>query len=41
MKYNGDTVYVKGYNDTFKITIYENNNIIYPLLKYFHYLYVL
>lgn len=27
--YNGDTVYVKGYNDTFKITIYENNNMQY------------
>ena len=24
--FNGDTVYVQGYNDTFKITIYENNH---------------
>ena len=22
---NGDTVYVEGYNDTFKVTVYENN----------------
>jgi hypothetical protein len=22
---NGDTIYVEGYNDTFKATIYENN----------------
>ena len=22
--YNGDTVYVEGYNDTFKVTIYDN-----------------
>ena len=24
--YNGDTVYVEGYNDAFKITIYENSS---------------
>ena len=22
--YNGDTVYVEGYNDTFNVTMYEN-----------------
>jgi len=27
--YNGDTVYVEGYNDAFKVTIYENNNMQY------------
>jgi hypothetical protein len=27
--YNGDTVYVEGYNDAFKATVYENNNIRY------------
>ena len=27
--YNGDTVYVEGYNDAFKATVYENNNIQY------------
>lgn len=27
--YSGDTIYVQGYNDTFKVTIYENNNIQY------------
>ncbi len=27
--YNGDVVYVQGYDDTFKITIYENNSIQY------------
>lgn len=31
--YNGDTVYVEGYNDAFKATIYENN-----LLRYIPYL---
>ena len=31
--YNGDTVYVEGYNDAFKATIYENNSMRYiPLL---------
>ena len=23
--YNGDVVYVEGYNDAFKVTIYDNN----------------
>ena len=23
--FNGDNVYVEGYNDTFKVTVYENN----------------
>lgn len=27
--YNGDTVYVEGYDDTFKITMYDNNTIRY------------
>lgn len=27
--YNGDIVYVEGYNDTFKATIYENSNFQY------------
>ena len=27
--YNGDTVYVEGYNDTFKATIYENGSFQY------------
>ena len=27
--YNGDNVYVEGYNDIFNATIYENNNIQY------------
>tara|TARA_B100001769_G_C22104586_1_gene596606 strand:- start:823 stop:1431 length:609 start_codon:yes stop_codon:yes gene_type:complete len=27
--YNGDTVYVEGYNDAFKVTMYENNNMQY------------
>ena len=27
--YNGDTVYVEGYNDAFKITMYENNTMQY------------
>ena len=27
--FNGDTVYVEGYNDAFKITIYENDTIKY------------
>jgi len=27
--YNGDTVYVEGYNDAFKVTIYDNSNIQY------------
>ena len=27
--YNGDTVYVEGYNDIFKATIYENNRFNY------------
>ena len=31
--YNGDTVYVEGYNDSFQITMYENNSIKYiPVL---------
>ena len=31
--YNGDTVYVEGYNDAFQITMYENNSIKYiPVL---------
>ena len=31
--YNGDTVYVEGYNDLFKVTIYDNN-----VMKYIPYL---
>ena len=27
--FNGDTVYVEGYNEPFKVTIYENNTIKY------------
>ena len=27
--YNGDTVYVEGYNDAFKVTLYENNTMQY------------
>ena len=27
--YNGDTIYVQGYNDAFKATIYENNSLKY------------
>ena len=27
--YNGDTVYVEGYNDTFNVTMYENNSLQY------------
>ena len=27
--YNGDTVYVEGYNDAFKVTMYENNTMQY------------
>lgn len=27
--FNGDTVYVEGYNDAFKVTIYENNSPTY------------
>jgi len=27
--YNGDNVYVEGYNDAFKVTIYENNTPAY------------
>ena len=27
--YNGDTIYVEGYNDAFKVTIYENDTIKY------------
>lgn len=31
--YNGDTVYVEGYNDAFKVTMYDNNTIRYiPIL---------
>jgi hypothetical protein len=31
--YNGDILYVEGYNDTFRATIYDNNNFQYiPLL---------
>ena len=31
--YNGDTVYVEGYNDAFKVTMYDNNTIRYiPVL---------
>ena len=31
--YNGDVVYVEGYNDTFSATIYENNSLRYiPVL---------
>jgi hypothetical protein len=26
---SGDTVYVKGYNDRFRVTVYENNNLQY------------
>ena len=26
---NGDTVYVEGYNDAFKVTSYDNNSIRY------------
>ena len=32
--YNGDIVYVEGYNDTFKVTVYENN-----VMRYLPYLY--
>jgi hypothetical protein len=27
--YNGDTIYVEGYNDAFKVTVYESNTIKY------------
>ena len=27
--YNGDTVYVEGYGDTFRVTIYDNNSMEY------------
>jgi hypothetical protein len=27
--YNGDTVYVEGYNDAFKVTMYDNNTLEY------------
>ena len=27
--YNGDNVYVEGYNDVFNVTVYENNAIQY------------
>lgn len=27
--YNGDTVYVEGYNDTFKVTVYDNQTMRY------------
>jgi len=27
--YSGDTVYVEGYNDAFKVTVYENDTIRY------------
>lgn len=27
--YNGDTVYVEGYSDIFKVTVYENNTLSY------------
>lgn len=27
--YNNDTVYVEGYNDTFKVTLYDNQNMKY------------
>ena len=27
--YNGDTVYVEGYSDTFRVTIYDNNSMEY------------
>ena len=27
--YNGDSVYVEGYNDTFKVTIYDNQSSVY------------
>jgi hypothetical protein len=30
--YNGDTVYVQGYDDIFKVTIYENNRYTYNSL---------
>ena len=31
--YNGDTVYVEGYNDAFKVTVYDNSKIKYlPVL---------
>lgn len=31
--YNGDTVYVEGYNDAFKVTVYDNSTIKYlPVL---------
>ena len=32
--YNGDTVYVEGYNDTFKVTMYDNQ-----VMRYIPYLY--
>ena len=28
-KENGDNVYVEGYNDTFNVTMYENNSFQY------------
>ena len=31
--YNGDTVYVEGYNDAFKTTVYEND-----IMRYIPYL---
>lgn len=30
--YNGDTIYVEGYEDVFKVTIYENNRYTYNSL---------
>ena len=27
--YNGDTVYVEGYNDAFNVTMYDNNTMRY------------
>jgi len=27
--YNGDTIYVEGYNDAFKVTVYDNDTIRY------------
>ena len=27
--FNGDTIYVEGYNDAFKVTVYENDTIKY------------
>ena len=30
--YNGDTVYVEGYNDLFRVTVYDNNVMQYSVM---------